>query len=194
MSRSRWPLMITLTLSLLAGPAMAVTAQPADGVSSSAGVNADKVDGKDAVSATSKKKARANKLVATDTKGFLPGNIVKPLWGLIQGLPAILVDGQVSWGELLGIPAGFADGSDDQGVTGVKLTTVTQQRNLGPEEWEALTVLCPAGAKVSGGGHLIADLRTEITDSFPQGDRWIVWGRNTDPVNSTGASPRTPCV
>ena len=133
MPRSR-----TIALPLLLATTLVGSVAPAslaeDDVSTSAGVNADRVDGKHAVSATNKKTARADKLVATDTKGYLPSNILKPLWGLIQGLPAVLADGQVSWNELVGIPgdltdgqvgwgeiankpAGFADGVDDAGVT-----------------------------------------------------------------------------
>ena len=95
-----------------------------------AGLNADTVDGRHAVSAKAKKKARANKLVATSQQGLLPSNILKPLWSLmvgippiladgqvtwaeIVGLPAILADGQVGWGEIAGVPAGFADGVED---------------------------------------------------------------------------------
>ncbi len=108
--------------------------------------------------------------MATDAKGFLPSNIVKPLWGLIQGLPAILADGQVSWTELLGIPgdladgqvgwgevgnkpAGFADGTDDAGVTGVKVTRVVELANLPIGSTTGIVqALCPAGSVVVGGG------------------------------------------
>jgi hypothetical protein len=59
-----------------------------------AGINADTVDYKHAVSATNKKGARAGKLVATDASGFLPSNIVKPKWALIQGVPSGFADGE----------------------------------------------------------------------------------------------------
>jgi len=75
-------------------------------------INAHRVDGKHAVGFTNKRLARRNKLVATNKQGFLPSNIVKPLWGTIKNKPAPFADGQISWSELQGIPAGFADGVD----------------------------------------------------------------------------------
>jgi hypothetical protein len=78
-------------------------------------INADRVDGKHAVGAKAKIPQRAGKLVATDKTGFLPRNIVKPLWPLIQNMPA-----------------GFADGIDDQGVTGVKVTTLQASTPIAP--------------------------------------------------------------
>jgi hypothetical protein len=67
-------------------------------------INADKVDGRHAVGAKAKIPQRAGKLVATDKHGFLPRNIVKPLWGMIQNMPA-----------------GFADGVDDGAFTSAVL-------------------------------------------------------------------------
>ena len=160
---------LLLAIALVGSVAPASLAQ--DDVSTSAGVNADRVDGKDAVSATGKKKARAGKLVATDTKGYLPSNILRPLWGLIQGLPGILADGQVSWGELLGIPAdladgqvgwgevgnkpiGFADGTDDAGVTGIRVTRIVRKLANFPVGTTTgiVQAMCPAESVVVGGG------------------------------------------
>ena len=169
MPRSR-----TIALPLLLATVLVGSVTPAslarDDGSTSAGVNADRVDGKDAVSATGKKKARADKLVATDTKGYLPSNILRPLWGLIQGLPAVLADGQVSWNELVGIPAdlsdgqvgwgevgnkptGFADGTDDAGVTGIRVTRIVELANFPVGTTTGIVqAICPAGSVVVGGG------------------------------------------
>jgi hypothetical protein len=132
----------SLALAMVAGPIVTapVAAQPADEVTPAAGINADRVDGKHAISATGKAKRRANKLVATNKQGLLPSNILRPLWSLLQGIPAVLADGQVSWGEIIGlptiladgqvgwgevqgIPAGFADGVDNVGTTGYVTAT-----------------------------------------------------------------------
>lgn len=72
--------------------------------------NSDRVDGRHAVGAAATKAQRANKLVATNRFGMLPGNIVKPFWGLIQNKPADLADGRIAWGEVTNKPAALADG------------------------------------------------------------------------------------
>lgn len=98
----RTVLSLGLTLSLLIGTLMTVIAQSESSeeapIAPAAGINADTVDGRHAVGATSDKAKRARKLVATDRRGLLPSNIVKPLWSLMKG-----------------VPSGFADGVDDVG-------------------------------------------------------------------------------
>jgi microcystin-dependent protein len=51
-------------------------------------INAHKVDGRHAVSAKASRARRAGKLVATNKQGYLPANIIKPAWRLIQDKPA----------------------------------------------------------------------------------------------------------
>jgi hypothetical protein len=63
-------------------------------------INAHKVDGRHALSASASRAKRRGKLVATNRQGYLPSNIIKPAWHLIEGTPA-----------------GFADGVDNVGVT-----------------------------------------------------------------------------
>jgi hypothetical protein len=177
MSRSRsLALPLLLTLALVGGLAPASLAQ--DDVTPSAGLNADKVDGKDAVAATGKAAQRANKLVATNKQGLLPANILRPLWSLLQGIPAVLADGQVSWGEVANPPAGFADGVDDAGVTGVKLT-----KSYGPlvsvpvNDSKTATADCPSDSRVTGGGFSVtfADKDTALLYSLPEdADTWII--------------------
>ena len=117
-----------MALALLVGllGSAPVTAQAGDEVSVAAGVNAETVDGKDAVGAGVGKQQRAGNLVATNKQGFLPGNILKPLWSLLQGIPAVLADGQVSWGDIADKPAGFADGADNGGF----VSSVSDERYL----------------------------------------------------------------
>ena len=98
-------------------------------------INAHRVDGKHAVGFTNKRLARRNKLVATNKQGFLPSNIVKPLWGTIKHKPA-----------------GFADGIDNEGVTNISVTQVSHGEIVpGTTGWVYAT--CPAGSVVVGGGH-----------------------------------------
>jgi hypothetical protein len=78
-----------------------------------AGFNADKVDGRHAVGHGASARKRAGKLVATNKRGQLPSNIVKPAWRLILGKPAAFRDGRITWGEVQNKPGGFADGVDN---------------------------------------------------------------------------------
>lgn len=123
----------SLVLALLAGlMGTPVLAQPADEVSPAAGLDADTVDGKHAVAATNRVGRRANKLVATNRAGQLPSNILRPLWRLLQGIPAILADGQVSWAELVAIPAVLADGQVGWGeVAGIPAGFADAADNVG---------------------------------------------------------------
>ena len=126
---------VALATVLAVTPALA---QPADEVSLAAGVNADTVDGKHAVSATGKPGARKNRLVAFSAKGYLPDNVIRKardadrLDGLdstafatlaaLQGLTATLqspagavneADNPVHWNQLQGVPPTIADGVDE---------------------------------------------------------------------------------
>jgi hypothetical protein len=184
-----------IAIALLVGLlATSVAAQPADEATPAAGINADKVDGLHAVRATGKKAQRKNRLVATDSTGYLPGNIVKPLWGLIQGLPAILADGQVSWAELLGIPAAFADGVDNEGVTGIRITRVMSDPVvIAPGAGGIAVATCPSGRVVGGGFTQCCEITTspvykavEIEFSYPEGpSSWEVWGTNRTDSNQS---------
>ena len=129
--------LVAVIVSLLTVTAMGVLAQdePATterAITPAAGINAASVDGKSAVGYTSKRGRRVGKLVATNAKGELPSNIVRPYWGFIKnkpgiladhqitwdevsGKPAALADGKVGWAEVTDMPAGFADGEDNIG-------------------------------------------------------------------------------
>jgi hypothetical protein len=188
--------LVALVVGSLAGVSVSVLAQspaqPAPDAVTTAGLNADTVDGKHAVSAINKKSQRRNKLVATDAKGLLPSNIVKPKWPLIQQKPAAFADGQIGWNEVVGIPGPFADGVDNEGVTQVKVLTVKQAGSpIGAGLTGYVTVDCPGGFVVVGGGHDI-DAGGYVTVNVFQSkavdaDSWIVWAYNP----STAGGPTT---
>lgn len=197
MSRSR-----SVVLPLLLATALVGSVAPAslaqDDVTPAAGINADRVDGKDAVSATGKARQRANKLVATNKQGLLPSNILRPLWSLLQGVPAVLADGQVSWGELLGIPADFADGVDNQGITGVKLTQVIGSAvTIGADTYKTAIADCPARSRVTGGGFFSSnptDFNLGQSRALNAGlASWIVDGSNVG-ADSLTLTPYAICM
>ena len=157
--------LVACIVGALAGASFGAVAQaPAEPPVSTTALNADTVDRLSAVKATSKKQVRANKLVATDAKGFLPSNIVKAKWGLIAGKPAFLADGVVGWNEVAGIPAGFADGVDNEGVTSVKITKVTGTPwSVAPGAGGEAYAYCPPDSKLTGGGF-------QLVEPGPPGD------------------------
>ncbi len=123
-------------------------------------INADKVDGRHAVGSGASKAKRAGKLVATNSKGYLPSNIVKPYWGAIKNKPA-----------------GFADGKDNAGVTSVTMQHVRINGGIpaGPGSYNDFNVNCPAGYVVTGGGFDQAAGDIRIIDSSPNGSSsWYV--------------------
>ena len=144
-------------------------------------INAHRVDGKHAVGFTNKLKVRRNKLVATNKQGLLPSNIVRPLWRLIKGKPAVLADGAVGWNEVAGTPAGFADGVDDVGVTGLTVTMKTASSTLTANTNGGVEADCPAGTTLIGGGHWTSSSFTYNYDSYPNYLRtgWYAGYRNT---------------
>ncbi|MFO7532516.1 MAG: hypothetical protein R6W93_08640 [Candidatus Limnocylindrales bacterium] len=192
MSTYRPVLAALLVVSLVAGSSVAVAAQ-GDEVTPAAGVNADRVDGKHAVSATGKAKQRAGKLVATNKQGLLPSNILRPIWSLIQGMPAAFADGQIAFGEITGMPAGFADGVDD-GITGMTLTVVVgPNTNLATNANGTATATCPAGRVPVSGGHTASSFLVFNVSSFRSGNGWIVAARNTAATAQT-LTPYVNCL
>jgi len=147
-------------VSLVAVTAVGAVAQSeptAEQAITPAGLNADKVDGRHAVGHGASARKRAGKLVATNRRGQLPSNIVKPAWRLIIGKPAAFRDGRITWGEVQNKPGGFADGVDDEGVTAVRIKTVlsTTPLQLVASETGGDEVDCPAGFLAVGGGWTI---------------------------------------
>ena len=111
------------------GPAAEKSAKITPAASGSG--NADKVDGRHAVSAATPKYKRAGKLVATSKYGSLPNNIIKKAHNAdkLDGFDSRAfarkaqlrsdtgavneADNLVHWNQLMGMPATFADGVDD---------------------------------------------------------------------------------
>jgi hypothetical protein len=151
--------LVVAALTAVSVSALAQSSPATDSTYSPASVskiNADKVDGKHAVGAGATIPQRRGKLVATDKTGFLPRNIVKPLWPLIQHMPA-----------------GFADGVDDQGVTGVTVTRLSGSNSLpANSSFGFLSPSCPTGSAVVGGGFLSQAYGVTAAVSAPSGDRW----------------------
>ena len=180
---------VAVIVGALAGATMSAVAQtePAAerAISPAAGINAATVDGKSAVGYTTRKLARRGKLVATNRRGELPSNIVRPLWRLMVGTPATFADGQVGWTEVVGTPAGFADGVDNEGVTGITITRVANVASVSvlANQTGTQDTTCPAGSVVIGGGMNGSNLVVE--DSYPSGNGWFVRGNAVEGVNGS---------
>ena len=144
-----------------------------------AGLNADKVDGRHAVGFTNKRSARAGRLVATNSRGDLPSNIVRPYWGLIKNRPAILADNKISWGEVANKPSGFADGVDNAGVTSLQVRRVERQKTVARGGGYFVFIDCPSGSFVVGGGFETPFRSVSVHESSPSDrDTWLVVGYN----------------
>jgi hypothetical protein len=190
MSKLHAAIAAALVLSLLGGSSAAtVMAQSGDEVTPAAGINADTVDGKHAVKANANPQKRANKLVATDSQGLLPSDILKPLWSLLQGIPAVLADGQVAFAEITGMPAGFADGVDN-GITKVTITQVVAvSAPIAPGNAGIVYATCPAGSRVVGGGHTTSSYDLyQVVDFAASATAWLAAARNQSAANQTVTS------
>jgi len=133
--------LVALIIGALAGATMGAVAQSepaAERAIDTAGLNADKVDGRHAVKYTNQMGVRRGKLVAKNNKGELPSNIVRPFWGLVRNMPA-----------------GFADGVDNEGVTGISITTQAQAFNLTTSGLHSVDVACPTGNVIGGGFYAV---------------------------------------
>jgi hypothetical protein len=153
---------VAVIVGALAGATMSAVARaPAEqAITPAAGINAATVDGKSAVGFTNRKAARKGKLVATNRRGELPSNIVRPFWGYIKNKPGILADGQVAWSEIVGKPA----------TPTITLLTVQEPFSHGIG-LNSATATCPAGYKVTGGGYFDVDgyaaPPSYLVDSYP---------------------------
>jgi len=169
--------LVALIIGALAGATMGAVAQsepasepaPAtDRAFDTAGLNADKVDGRHAVKYTNARNARRGKLVATNRKGELPSNIVRPFWGLVRNMPA-----------------GFADGVDNEGVTGVRVVTVTALTSLELNNGGAGQQLvdCPAGFLAVGGGFdWVSGVGFLVRESAAwDADTWRIYVQSANP-------------
>jgi len=156
-----------MVIAVVSAPTLAQVTGSAIEIAAASG-NADKVDGRHAVGWKTSKAKRAGKLVATNSSGYLPANIVKPYWGAIKNKPA-----------------GFADGVDNVGVARIKITYVTESITITAGTTDSLIIDCPAG-KVVGGGFGQFDYDVRIADSRPvAGVSWWVEARNLGASNRT---------
>jgi hypothetical protein len=103
--------LVAVVVSIVASATVSALAQSQP--SAVVDINAHRVDGKHAVGAGASIDRRAGKLVATNSEGYLPPNIVKPLWSSIQD-----------------VPGGFADGNDNIGY--FSNVQFTQETPLAP--------------------------------------------------------------
>jgi hypothetical protein len=137
-----------------------------------AAINAHTVDGKHAVSSSTSRARRAGKLVATNSKGLLPGNIVRPYWSNVKGKPA-----------------GFADGVDDIGY--IKKTWHSTTK-LGPGERRTFDWLLHV-SRIPTCYVLGGSLRIDDIDSYRIPDGRIahdITVRNTSSAASSAAELR----
>ena len=136
------PIAIATVMVMAIAPAtMLAQEDESAAIEPAAGINADTVDGRHAVGSGASKAWRARKLVATNKRGLLPSNIVKPYWGAIKNKPAAFADGRIHWNEVVGKPAGFADGVDAGDKTSSAITFVSVP--LAPDEFIWLDVITP---------------------------------------------------
>jgi len=174
--------LVALIVGALAGATVGAVAQsPAEQATSPSAVsniNADKVDGRHAVGSGASKAKRARKLVATNSSGFLPSNIVKPKWGKIKNKPA-----------------GFADGVDNRGVWKVTLSTVYAGVYVDGQSTRGVSADCPPGSQVVGGGFELGSQNLRINRSMPSGgDSWSVMATNDHPTSNSQLSAYAICL
>ena len=116
-------------------------------------------------------------------------------WGEVANKPDALADGVVGWGEVANVPPDFTDGVDNEGVTGIKLTRVVGTETPVPAGAErCITVVCPAGARVTGGGGYGSNMYVYLTVSQPFSTvQWTVCARNTSTVELS-LTPQAVCM
>jgi hypothetical protein len=164
--------LVALVVAALTAVSVSAMAQSEPATNSTyspaAGLNADTVDHRHAVGFTNNKGARRNKLVATNRYGLLPSNIVKPLWGLIKGMPA-----------------GFADGVDD-GIVHMTTTQVASDPQSIPALGDgSVSVTCPAGSHVISGGFAASSYLVFAVDSIQSGNGWLALAHNSSGAEQT---------
>lgn len=165
--------LVASIVGALAGASVSALAQPPEPSEAGkaalvpAGLNADTVDGKHAVSATSNRSKRRRKLVATNKAGLLPSNIVRHKWAGLRGVPAPFADGKISWNEIQEVPIAIYQ---DEGIRAAYLNYVRgDEVRIPPGETRFANVLCPYGETVEGGYRAVPAAGTiHVTTSQPQ--------------------------
>jgi hypothetical protein len=113
--------------------------------------------------------------------------------------------GPADWNAIPNIPAGFADGVDNDGVTAVKIRTVTSTTPaivLPGTQGASDSADCPTGFLAVGGGyHLqpevgIADYQDFIItgSSASDADTWTVSGRKPDSNEGVWITAQVHCL
>jgi hypothetical protein len=161
-----------------------------------AGIDADTVDGRDAVGAGAGPGLRAGKLVATNAAGYLPADIIRIAADAdrLDGLDSRAfarraalrsdagavnqADNPVHWKQLKGVPAGLADGRDAAGIRGITITTAFDSQRVEGLRSVSMLVPCPAGHRVVGGGYNQTSNELRIAISAPAATQWFVNATN----------------
>ena len=162
---------IGMVIAVASAPTVAQVADPSsEQVFELAALNADTVDGRHATKYTTTRGKRAGKLVATNSNGYLPSNILKPQWRVIQNMPG-----------------GFADGVDNAGIAGARVIRVTGPNEpIAPGEEASSTASCPSGSVVVGGGGYGSHRTVHLSTSYPaDGSSWRAHGTNTSTGDKT---------
>jgi hypothetical protein len=153
---------VLLSSAIVAAPAMAAYDA----------LNADKVDGKSAVGAGASINQRKGKLVATNSKGFLPNNIIKtaPNAAKLGGLPgSAFLHAEATTGEIQ--TGGWALSSSASLTNAVTYVAFREElaQDLGATDFAVLmpgvasTADCPGPGMVAKDGFLC--IYVEVADS-----------------------------
>ena len=89
--------------------------------------------------------------------------------------------GPADWNAIPNIPAGFADGVDNEGVTAVKIKTVTSTtpETISYQDSSLDSVDCPAGFLAVGGGYVASSTTMNVYESKAfDANTWSVWAYN----------------
>ena len=207
---------VAIIVSLLTVTAVGVIAQePAQvGPAAVRNINVHKVDGKHAVGASAGVSKRRNKLVATNSSGYLPNNIIKKArnadkldgldssifarWFALQSSAGAINQGDnpVHWKQLKGVPGAIADGNDKQGVTGVKIIRrLGNALSIDAGDTGTATASCPTGSKAVGGGFSASstDVIVYVNHANSNATHWIATARNVGGI-SRGLSAVVQCM
>jgi hypothetical protein len=110
--------------------------------------------------------------------------------------------GPADWNAIPNKPAGFADGADAEGVTAVKIISVTTTPvAIAPGGvFGTVSADCPAGFLAVGGGHQQSKPPIDLTRTFivesraSDADTWRVEAYNTDPTTQALIRAQVTCL
>jgi hypothetical protein len=96
--------------------------------------------------------------------------------------------GPADWNAIPNKPASFADGVDNEGVTSVRLLTLTSPtpETIVPTDHSLDSVDCPAGLLAVGGGYIASSATMNVYESKVfDANTWSVWAYNPGLSNAT---------